>query len=49
LWKDKRQFGYIISMTDLKQHLLHRVRNGKFHHTFFSAMAFDSLVQIADR
>lgn len=48
-WKSKRQFGHVISLADLKQHVLHGFGNSKFHQIFFRAMAFDRLVQIADR
>ena len=48
LWKGKWQFGDVISMADLKQHILYGFGNSEFHQTFLGAMAFDRFVQIAD-
>ena len=41
LWKNKWQFGHVISVADLKQHMLYGLRNSEFHQTFLGAMAFD--------
>ena len=49
LWKNKWKFPQIISLADLKQHVLPGLGNGEFRKAFLGAMTFDRFAEFADR